>query len=90
VLEALALQCPVVAARIPSVLEITGEDAWLLPPTDVAAWSRALDQLADGPRNDAAIAAGLQRASRFTWETCAGSAVQAIDAALRPTGSIKR
>jgi hypothetical protein len=50
----------------------------------------ALDQLVDTPRNDAAIAAGLQRASRFTWEACAGSAVEAINAALGAAGSIER
>jgi glycosyltransferase involved in cell wall biosynthesis len=90
VLEALTLQCPVVAARIPSVVEITGEGGWLLPPADVAAWSQALDQLVEEARDTAAIAAGLQRASRFTWEACASSAVQAINAALRATGSIER
>jgi len=89
VLEALALQCPVVASRIPSVLEITGEGGWLLPPTDLPAWSSALDRLVDGPRDESAIAAGLQRAKRFTWEACAGSAVQAINAAIRAAGSIK-
>jgi glycosyltransferase involved in cell wall biosynthesis len=91
VLEAMLLQCPVVAARIPSVAEITGDAASLLEPTDVAAWAAALDRLVDGPRHiyppplgegrvgvPATLAAGLERAGRFTWEACAASAVQAI------------
>jgi len=78
VLEALALQCPVVAARIPSVVEITGDAATLLEPTDVAGWSRTLDSLVAGQRDHAALAAGLDRAGRFTWEACAASAVEAI------------
>lgn len=82
VLEALYLQCPVIAARIPSVAEITGDTATLLEPSNVAAWAAALDALVDGHRDPAALAAGLQRAGRFTWEACAASAVQAIDAAL--------
>jgi glycosyltransferase involved in cell wall biosynthesis len=82
VLEALALQCPVIAARIPSVIEIAGTDAILLEPTDVAGWTAALDALADQPRDPGRIAAGLQRARAFTWESCAASAVDAIHAAL--------
>lgn len=78
VLEALSQQCPVVAARIPSVVEITGDTASLLEPTDLAAWTAALDELADGHRDPAALAAGLERAGRFTWKACAASAVQAI------------
>jgi len=78
VLEALGLRCPVIAARIPSVVEITGDAATLLEPTDVIAWSGILDRLADGQRDPAALAAGLERAGRFTWEACAASAMQAI------------
>jgi alpha-1,3-rhamnosyl/mannosyltransferase len=82
VLEALSLQCPVVAARIPSVVEITGNTAGLLEPTDVAAGTAALEELDDGYRDPAALAAGLDRAGRFTWDACARSAVDAVHAAL--------
>ena len=82
VLEALSLRCPVVAARIPSVIEITGDTGTLLEPTDVAAWAGALDFLVDGHRDPAALAAGLERAVRFTWEACAASAVDAIHVAV--------
>ena len=79
VLEALLQRCPVVAARIPSVAEITGEDsATLLEPTDVVAWAAALDQLVDRQADLTTLAAGLERAGRFTWEGCAASAVRAI------------
>jgi glycosyltransferase involved in cell wall biosynthesis len=82
VLEAMTLECPVLASQIPSVIEITGVNAWLLPPTDVAAWSGAIAQLASGSPDRTALTAALTRASRFTWEACAASAVQAIRAAL--------
>jgi alpha-1,3-rhamnosyl/mannosyltransferase len=84
VLEALSLQCPVVAARIPSLVEIIGDDGRLLEPTDVNAWAAALDELIDGYRDPAVLAAGLERARRFTWDACARSAVDAIYAALGP------
>jgi glycosyltransferase involved in cell wall biosynthesis len=82
VLEALYLQCPVVASRIPSVVEIIGDDGRLLEPGNVSAWATALDELIDGPRDAAGLAAGLERARRFTWDACARSAVEAIYAAL--------
>ena len=82
VLESLYLGCPVIAARLPSVVEITGEDAHLLEPTDVNAWAAALDELVDRPRDPALLAAGRARAGRFTWEACAASAAEAIVGAV--------
>jgi glycosyltransferase involved in cell wall biosynthesis len=84
VLEALYLGCPVIAAEIPSVVEITGPAATLLPPTDVGAWAAALDGIARGRRrSDDAGAAGLERARHFTWEACADAAIAAMRAAQR-------
>jgi len=82
VLEALYLECPVIAAEIPSVVEITGPAATLLPPTDVGAWAAALDGVAEGGRrSEGAGPAGLERARRFTWEACADAAIAAMRAA---------
>jgi glycosyltransferase involved in cell wall biosynthesis len=84
VLEALYLECPVIAAEIPSVVEITGSAATLLPPTEVGAWAAALDAIAEGaPRGRGVNPAGLERARRFTWEACADAAVAAIQATER-------
>jgi glycosyltransferase involved in cell wall biosynthesis len=85
VLEALYLECPVIAAEIPSVVEITGSAATLLPPTDVPAWAAALEAIAEGrPKERGANAAGLERARQFTWEACADAAVNAMQAVQRP------
>jgi glycosyltransferase involved in cell wall biosynthesis len=81
VLESLYLECPVIAACIPSVVEITGDTGSLLQPTDVAAWAAALDALEHG-NQAAARQAGLERSRRFTWEACAASAVEAIVGAV--------
>ena len=82
VLEALYLDCPVVASRLPSVLEITGAEATLLPPTDVPAWAAAVDACMDGRGPATSRESARRRASRFTWEACAASAVDAVRAAL--------
>ena len=77
VLEAFALDCPVLAAAIPAVVEVAGEGtATLLDPIDVPAWTAALAEAAGAPRDDARRAAAGRRASAFTWE---GSAVALRD-----------
>lgn len=72
VVEAFALDCPVVAAAIPAVLEVAGEGtATLLPPLDVSAWAGALAAAASAPADDAMRAAARVRARAFTWEASA-------------------
>jgi glycosyltransferase involved in cell wall biosynthesis len=82
VLEAFNLECPVVAARIPPVVELAGPDAaLLLEPTDVGAWRAAIDAIA-ADRLDAGLrAAGLVRAKAFSWENCARAMLAAARAA---------
>lgn len=84
VLEAMTLGCPVVAARIPSVIEIVGEDGTLLEPMDVAGWAAAIRRLdreaADGRR----VAAAADRASRFSWQAAGAAAAAAIQAVAGP------
>jgi glycosyltransferase involved in cell wall biosynthesis len=82
VLEALYLQCPVIAARIPSVIEIVGDERRLLAPMDVNAWATALDQLLDSAPDPAAAVAGLERARRFTWDNSAAAAIEALLASI--------
>jgi len=72
VLEAFALDCPVLAAAIPAVVEVAGEGtATLLDPMDVPAWSAALAEAAGAPRDDARGVAARLRASAFSWEASA-------------------
>jgi glycosyltransferase involved in cell wall biosynthesis len=83
VLEAFALGCPVVAARIGSVAEIAdGESAVLLEPTDVAAWASALDKIDAGALPAGMVEAGRRRAEQFTWAGCADSVVTLIRSSL--------
>lgn len=81
VLEALYLECPVIASDIPSVEEIVGGTAPLLPATDADRWADALEHATAGSLRGQ-IGPGLERACRFTWDACAASAISALQAAL--------
>ena len=72
VVEAMAIGCPVVASDIPTLREVVGAAAILVPPNDIAGFGRALAALARSPnqRRDFA-AAGIDRAKVFSWHRCA-------------------
>ncbi len=83
VLEAALLRCPVVAARIPSVMEIAGDDgAELLEPRDVEGWTAAIDRAAAGEGQPDRTAVAFQRAQAFTWQRCAQAIFRAITVAV--------
>ncbi len=74
--EAMASGVPVVAASTGSLPEVVADAGVLLAPTDVAVWRRALDELAADPQRRAALAAaGLERASKYSWDAIAGQHV---------------
>ena len=82
VLEAFTLGCPVVAARIGSVVEIAdAESAILLEPTDVPAWAATLDRIEAGGLPPGMVEAGRRRAQRFTWAGCADAVVGLVRSA---------
>src|SRR5438105_7648926 len=86
VLEAFTFGCPVLAARIPSVLEIAGPDsAMLLDPGDVPAWAAAVDVVEGGRLPSPMVEAARIRAQGFTWAGCAESVVTLIAAGLDRT-----
>jgi glycosyltransferase involved in cell wall biosynthesis len=71
-LEAMACGVPVICSRAASLPEVVGDAALLVPPDDPAALSTALKQvLSDEGLRSALIAAGLSRASRFSWDRAA-------------------
>lgn len=84
VLEALALGAPVVAAEIPSVREIAGGAAVLVPPNDVGALTEALGRVvADEALRSRLTHAGRERASAYTWEATAVAVAEAYRVAAR-------
>lgn len=68
VLEAMACGTPVVAANNSSLPEVMGEAGLLVDAGDSQAWAEALARLlTDKNLQDRLVAAGRERARRFTW-----------------------
>ena len=72
IVESMASGCPVVASDIPTLREVVGTAAILVPPNDIAGFGHALLSLARSPdqRSDLA-SAGIDRAKLFSWDRCA-------------------
>jgi glycosyltransferase involved in cell wall biosynthesis len=78
VVEAMASGIPVVAANRAALPETCGDAALLVDPDDEAALADALAKVAtDGELRKRLVAAGLERASRFSWDRAA-SATDAV------------
>jgi glycosyltransferase involved in cell wall biosynthesis len=75
VLEAMASGVPVVAANRAALPETCGSAALLVDPDDTAALACAIERVVtEGKLRRALVAAGLERASRLTWDrTAAGT-----------------
>ena len=85
VLEAFAAGVPVLTSNVSSLVEVAGEAAVLVDPADVDAIAAALSELvADEDLRAVLSAAGVARASRFTWEATA----RATAAVLRDAASV--
>ncbi len=72
-LEAMACGAPVIASRIPSIVEAVGSDAArLISPTDVQAFARSIERiLSDENERQQLSITGQQRAGEFSWEKAA-------------------
>jgi glycosyltransferase involved in cell wall biosynthesis len=77
-LEAMACGAAVIVSNAASLPEVVGEAGVLLPPDDPAAWTRAMQRMAeDEEHRGACRRRSLEQARRFTWssfiaETVAG------------------
>lgn len=72
VLEAMASGVPVIASNAASIPEVLGDAGILLDPRDVRGWTTAIVTIVNDDRTRARMrAAGLMRASEFTWERTA-------------------
>lgn len=86
VLEAMALEAPIVATAIPAVSEavVAGEHALLVPPDDAAALAAAIVDVVASPEaaRQRALAARSRFEERFTIERAADGMVRFYDAVL--------
>jgi glycosyltransferase involved in cell wall biosynthesis len=76
-LEAMACGAPVIASRIPSLIETIGSAAVLIAPTDVQALTKSIAELlSDSETRADYSSAGLQLAARYSWEQTARLTLQ--------------
>lgn len=72
VIEAMAAGTPVIASRAASIPELAGDAAILLDPDDQDGWTEAIVKVVNDEHARAHMrAAGLARATLFTWERTA-------------------
>ena len=83
VLEAMASGTPVCAANTSSIPEVVGDAGLLFDPIDVPAITDCLSRLLqDQPLRQRLIAAGIERAAGFTWDTAAKATLEELEAAI--------
>lgn len=76
-LEAMSVGTPVVAAAGGSIPEVCGDAAHLVDPGDVASLAAGIDRvLADAAFADRLVAAGRERAGRYSWASTVHEMVQ--------------
>lgn len=84
VVEAMACGTPVVTSNVSSLPEVAGEAALLVNPVDTEALASAVHRLlTDEDLCCKFRELGLQRAKRFTWESCARKTLEAISYVMR-------
>jgi glycosyltransferase involved in cell wall biosynthesis len=81
-LEALACGIPVVAADLPALREVLGDQAELVPPGDADALAGTLAKVLEDPGGEPARTARRARAAAFIWDACAQATLTAYRRAL--------
>ena len=81
-LEAMAAGIPVIASRVPALVETCGDAAVYVDPTEVRDIARAIDSVVADPQRRAELrAAGLRRANVFSWRDSASRLLQSARSA---------
>lgn len=80
-LEAMRTDCPVIASRIPTSIEVAGDAAIYFDPDDSDGLVEALDAVTEPATRDCLREKGRRRANLFSWEEAARKLVEAYRAA---------
>jgi glycosyltransferase involved in cell wall biosynthesis len=84
-LEAMACGAPVIAGRIPSLLEVLGSSARFVDPLDVNELARTIiEVLEDENQRQMLGATGLEHAREFSWEKTARQTLDVYRRLLKP------
>jgi glycosyltransferase involved in cell wall biosynthesis len=87
VLEAFAASVPVLTSNVSSLPEVAGDAALLVDPYDLSSIAKGLEQLCgDEDLRRVLVAAGMARATLFTWERCARATMQSLHGAAEAGG----
>lgn len=83
-LEAMACGAPVIASRIPAIVETLGSAAHLVDPADEQALAGSIiELLADAHERHRLSSVGLQHVKKFSWEQTARLTLEVYDRLLR-------
>ncbi len=86
VVEAMKCGVPVIAARATSLPEVAGDAAIYCDPFSVESISEAMARMwHDGPLRTKLVAAGVERASNFSWDRAARGLWSSMERMLRET-----
>lgn len=77
IIEAMACGTPVIASTAPALVEVAGDAALLVDPTDEEGITRALTDLCRDPAGRSRLSqAGVEQARRYTWARVADEAIR--------------
>jgi len=83
-LEAMQCGAPVICSNASSLPEVVGEAGILLSPTDQAAWSKALHDVAtDEKQRQKMSLASVEQAKKFSWQKCSELTVKVYEDVLK-------
>jgi glycosyltransferase involved in cell wall biosynthesis len=83
--ESIACGTPVVASRIPPLVDLLGDAGTFADPHDAAGFAAAMrGLLTDPPRRDRLAACGLARAAQWSWAASARTVLDALEEIARP------
>lgn len=83
-LEAMACGCPVITSNTSSIPEVVGDAGVMVDPYSIADLAKAMyEVLTDDKLRENMIKKGLERAKKFSWETCANDTLDVLEEIMR-------
>jgi glycosyltransferase involved in cell wall biosynthesis len=90
VLEAMALDTPVIAASTTALPEVVGDAGLLVDPDDIEGWAAAMLELLAGSRTRELVDKGRRQAAKLSWARATAATVEAHRDALAELGEVRQ
>jgi glycosyltransferase involved in cell wall biosynthesis len=82
--EAMACGTPILTSNVNGLLEIAGDAALLVDPSDADAIAQAIDQILSNPAlHESLSRKGLERSALFSWDDCAQKTLDLLEKVAR-------